>query len=101
MKQQEPPSLVVHTETIALYSEKCMAYLAQAVKNAESSVEDDFRRFYQASEAEVEVQHSSSVEEGGNEGRASEDEESEGEDELQITETTSLSSSKYRATAWR
>jgi hypothetical protein len=92
MQQQEPP-IVVNTETIALYSEKCVAYLAQAVKNAESSVEDDFRRFYQSSEAEADVHHSSSDEEGGNEVRASEGEESDSEDELQITETTSASSS--------
>ncbi|KAI2494310.1 hypothetical protein MHU86_20205 [Fragilaria crotonensis] len=95
MQQQETPPLVVHTETIALYSEKCVAYLAHAVKNAESSVEDDFRRFYQASEAEEEadVRHSSSDEDGGNKGRASEDDESESEEESQITDTTSVSSS--------
>lgn len=92
----EEPPVVVTIESIALYSGKCVDYLAQARKKAESSVEDDFRHFFQASQTESDVHPWSSDEEGGKDLRSSEDEESDSEHELQTAETISLSSSQLQ-----
>jgi hypothetical protein len=62
-------------ETIVLYSKKCTEYLQQAIENAELTIEDDFRRFYEDTNIET---WESDVEEEENE--TSSDEENDKKD---------------------
>jgi Bacteroidetes VLRF1 release factor/Vms1-associating treble clef domain len=69
-------------ESITLYSERCVEYLTRALKKAESSVENDFRRYYETPQVDLDVHDWSSDEEGGRAAKSSDDDESEPDDDV-------------------
>lgn len=82
------PVVGVPLEAITLYSKRCVEYLIEARKKAESSVENDFRRYYEAPQLDSDVHDWSSDEAGGRAAKSSGDDESEPEDEVLVSGST-------------
>lgn len=85
---KEPLAGVPLEATITLYSEWCVEYLIQARKKAESSVENDFRRYFEGPQLDSDVHDWTSDDEGGRAAKSSDDDQSEPEDEELTPEST-------------